>query len=144
MPPARHVDLWPGWNQDQLEDPFWGLTLALDHFERCPRSAKALIKRFVVEEAKIAIVMEDEDDVMHHRLELVNPQTGKTGLDRTFNERNIAAARVALRGPLADEVYHYDLDDQQDIVTAPSRLNVWRLSKLARPSSAPPSRLGSI
>ena len=123
MPPARHVDLWPGWNQDQLEDPFWGLILALDHLERCyraelPRSAKALIKRFAVEEAKIAIVMEDEDDVMHHRLELVNLQTGKAGLDCTFNERNIAAARVALRGQLSDEVYHYDLDDQQDIVTA--------------------------
>jgi len=45
---------------------------------------------------------------------------------------------VALRGPLADEVYHYDLDNQQDIVTAPSRLTVWRSSTLARPRPAHP------
>ena len=62
MPPARPVDLWPGWNQDQLGDPVWGLVLALDHLKQCyraelPRSAKALIKRFAVEEANIAIVV---------------------------------------------------------------------------------------
>ena len=118
-----------GWNQEQRDFLLWGLILAFDHVERryraeLPRLAKALIMRFAVDEAKIAIVTEDENDVTHNRLELANPQTGKAGLDRTFNERSIAAARVALRGPLADEVYHYDLNDQQDIVTAPSGLTV--------------------
>jgi len=54
MPPARTVDLWP--------DHLWpGLNLALDHLKRryraeLPRLSKALIKRFAVGEAKIAIV----------------------------------------------------------------------------------------
>ena len=50
-PPARgDLQPWmpPGWNQDQLEDLFWGLIIALDHFKRryraeLPRLAKALI-----------------------------------------------------------------------------------------------------
>ena len=68
---------------------------------------------------------EDEDDAIQTRVRLVNPQTGVTGLDRTFNERNIQIGRVALQGPLADEMPHCTLDGQQDVVTAPSRLEVW-------------------
>ena len=86
-----------------------GSILAFDHVKRryragLPHSAMALITRFAVDEAKIAIVTEDEDNVIQNRLALVNPQTGKASLDRTCNERIIAAARVALRGQLADEV----------------------------------------
>ena len=70
-----------------------------------------------------SIVTEDEDDVIQTRLRLVNPQTRSTGLDRafndTFNGTDKTAARVALRGLLADEMPHYDLDNQQDIVAAP-------------------------
>ena len=98
---------------------------------KLPDAWKALITGFLIGDAKakIAIVTEDEDDVIQTRLRLVNPQTGKTGLNCSFNERNIAAARVALRAPLVDEIPHHDLNGWQDIVTAPSRLEVWRASR---------------
>ena len=51
------------------------------------------------------------------RLQMVNPLTGETGLDRVLDET--FAARVALQGFLVGEVPHYDLAVMQDIVTAP-------------------------
>ena len=69
----------------------------------------------------IAIVTDDEVGAIKTRLQLFIPQTGKSGLGRVFNET--CAFCVALQGPVADEMPHYGLDDQQDIITPPSRLH---------------------
>ena len=56
----------------------------------------------------IAIVTDDEVGDIKTRLQLLIPQTGKSGLDRVFNET--CAARVALHGPLADDALQGPLD----------------------------------
>ena len=91
-----------------------------------PNASRAHMSEFVINKGNIsiAILTEDVDDSIMTRLQMVNPLTGETGLDRVFDET--FAARVALQGPLADVVPHYDLAVMQDIVTASSRLHVWR------------------
>jgi hypothetical protein len=128
-------ETWNSYREPYDDDTVRGVLLVFGHVKRryktdLPNPAKARIKGFVINEARIAILTEDEDDAIQTRVRLVNPQTGVTGLDRTFNERNIQIARVALQGPLADEMPHYELVDRhrQDIVTAPSKLEVWRAS----------------
>ena len=90
--------------RELYDDTVRGVLLVFGHVKRryktdLPNPAKARIKGFVINEARIAILTEDEDDAIQTRVRLVNPQTGVTGLDRTFNERNIQIARVALQGP---------------------------------------------
>ena len=76
------------------------------------------------------------------RLQMVNPLTGETGLDRVFDET--FAARVALQGFLADEVPHYDLAAMQDIVTAPIQAKGLALEYIGASKLGAPSRLGSL
>ena len=92
------------------------------HWDRCPEHGEGAHKRVSLRRGKDRILTEE-------RLQLVKPQSGKTGLDHRFDKRNLPAVRVGLQGPLTDELPHsYDLDDKQVIVTAPSRLTFWRAS----------------
>ena len=100
-PPRQET--WSSY-RELYDDTVRGVLLVLDHVKRrykteLPNPAKAHIKGFVINQAKIGILTEDDHDVIQIRVRLVNPQTGETGLDRTFNERNIQIARVALRAP---------------------------------------------
>ena len=95
-----------GASQEHYADTIKGLQLLFQNVKRryqtaLPHPAMERIKGCVINKAQIAILTEDEDDVIQTRLQLVNLQAGKTGLDRSFNERNNQVARVALRGPPA-------------------------------------------
>ena len=121
--------------RELYEDAAQGVQLVFDIVRRCyktelPNQAKAAITEFVINSAKITIgiVTEDDYDIMEYRLHLVNPFTGQVFSDCTFNERDIAVARVALLTAWALEMPCYDLDDRQDIVTVPARLEAWRAS----------------
>ena len=73
-------------------DACWGVFCVLNAMAKLrtgtdvPNTVKALIRGFLIDEAKIAILTEE-------RLQLVKPQSGKTGLDNRYDEDPACGSR---------------------------------------------------
>ena len=140
--------MWSG-RRELYEAAVLGVQLVFDILKLryktdLPNTARAHMTEFAINKGNIsiAILTEDVDHCIMTRLQMVNPLTGETGLDRVFDET--FAARVALQGFLADGAAprpRRDAGHRHGL----SRLKAWRSSALARPTKlGAHSRLGSL